>query len=134
MSYTWSKDFETGVEAVDRQHQQLVMTLNQLIEACQKGSGVEELERTLEFLVGYTIKHFADEEALQVRYVYPEYLRHKSYHEAFKKTAASYVERLHKEGPNPDLLVEVYTSIGNWLVDHIKGEDFKMATYVKARL
>jgi hemerythrin len=130
--YVWDSSFETGHAVVDGQHRQLVEALNRLVDASKQEHGMGELERTLEFLVGYTIKHFKDEEALQKRYEYPEYLRHKGYHDAFKKEVGGYVESLQKEGANPDLLVEVYTRIGNWLVNHIKGEDFKMATYVKA--
>jgi hemerythrin-like metal-binding protein len=131
--YTWDSSFETGHALVDGQHKQLVEALNNLVDAAQNQKGMEELDRVLEFLVAYTIKHFNDEEKLQKQYEYPEYMRHKGYHEAFKKEVAEFMERLQKEGANPDLLVEVYTRIGSWLVNHIKGEDFKMAVYVKTK-
>jgi hemerythrin len=133
MAYKWDASLETGYAMIDNQHKQLVAALNNLLEACRSGRGQEELAKTLDFMTGYTIKHFSDEEKLQVQYQYPDYLIHKRYHDDFKLVVKDLAEQLIKEGPTEDLVGMVNTSIGDWLLNHIKGDDFKMAAYIKAQ-
>jgi hemerythrin len=133
MAYKWDSSLETGYDLIDNQHKQLVSALNKLLEACREGHGKEELAKTLDFMTGYTIKHFADEEKLQIKYQYPDYLTHKQYHDDFKITVKDLAEQLIQEGPTDELVGMVNTSIGDWLLNHIKGDDFRMAAYVKAQ-
>jgi hemerythrin len=131
MAYLWDSNLETGYELIDKQHKQLVKALNDLVEANQSGRGEQEVMQTLEFLTAYTIKHFSDEEALQVKFGYPEYLNHKRIHNDFKLAIKAFTERIIKEGPSVDLISEVSDSVGSWLLNHIKGDDFTMATFIK---
>ncbi|MDR1429865.1 MAG: hemerythrin family protein [Spirochaetaceae bacterium] len=133
MAYKWDSSLETGHEMIDKQHKQLVAALNNLLEACRNGTGKEELAKTLDFMTGYTIKHFADEEKLQKQYQYPDYLIHKQYHDDFKIVVGDLANQLLEEGPTDELVSLVNTSIGEWLLNHIKGDDFRMAAYVKAK-
>ncbi|MDR1278121.1 MAG: hemerythrin family protein [Treponema sp.] len=131
MAYQWDSSLETGYEKIDNQHKQLISALNDIIEASISGKGSDEVFKTLDFLTGYTIMHFADEEKLQIQYDYPDYFTHKHYHDEFKATVKALTERLVKEGPTGEMVELVTTSIGNWLLNHIKGDDFRMAAYVK---
>lgn len=131
MAYQWDSSLETGYEKIDNQHKQLIAALNDIIEAARNGKGRDEIFRTLDFLTGYTIMHFADEEKLQLRYDYPDYLIHKRYHDEFKLTVKELTQRLIAEGPTEEMINLVTTSIGDWLLNHIKGDDFRMAAYVK---
>jgi len=131
MAYQWDSTLETGYDKVDNQHKQLVSALNSLIDANKSGKGDKIVMETMDFLTGYAIKHFADEEKLQVQYSYPDYLNHKKIHEDFKKTVKELVDRVVKEGPSQPLVDEVCAKLGAWLVNHIKGDDFRMAAFVK---
>ncbi|MDR1287283.1 MAG: hemerythrin family protein [Treponema sp.] len=133
MAYQWDSSLETGYDKVDNQHKQLVAALNAIIEASRNGKGSDEIFKTLDFLTGYTIMHFADEEKLQIKYDYPDYLIHKRYHDEFKVTVGELTRRLVKEGPSEEMVNTVTTAIGDWLLNHIKGDDFRMAAYVKAK-
>jgi hemerythrin len=133
MAYQWDSSLETGYEKVDNQHRQLVAALNDIIRASREGKGRDEVFKTLDFLTGYTIMHFSDEEKLQVKYDYPDYLIHKRYHDEFKVTVGELTARIAKEGPSEEMIGIVTTAIGDWLLNHIKGDDFRMAAYVKAR-
>jgi hemerythrin len=133
MAYQWDGSLECGYELVDNQHKQLVAAVNGLMEASQSGKGDQAVMQTMDFLTGYTIKHFADEEKLQVKYNYPDYLNHKRLHDEFKLTVKSLTDRLVKEGPSPELVNVVSSAIGAWLLNHIKGDDFRMAAYVKSK-
>ena len=132
MAYQWDSSLETGYEKVDNQHKQLVATVNSLMEASMGGKGDKVVMDTLEFLTGYTIKHFSDEEKLQVQYNYPDYLNHKRLHDEFKIKVGELVQRVKDEGPTEKLITEVTSIIGSWLLNHIKGDDFRMAAFVKA--
>jgi hemerythrin len=133
MAYQWDSSLETGYLAIDNQHRQLVAAVNSLLDACRSGKGTAEVAKTMDFLTGYTIKHFSDEEKLQKQFEYPDYLTHKRYHDDFKVVVGAMTKRLIKEGPSEALINEVNTRIGDWLVNHIKGDDFRMAAYVKAK-
>jgi hemerythrin len=133
MAYQWDSSLETGHEKIDNQHKQLIAALNSIIEASQRGQEKEEIFKILDFLTGYTIMHFSTEEKFQVQYDYPDYLIHKRYHDEFKATVGELTERLIKEGPTEALIGEVTTTIGNWLLNHIKGDDFRMAAFIKSK-
>jgi len=133
MAYQWDSVLETGHAKIDNQHKQLITTLNNIIASSQKGIANEEIFNTLDFLTGYTVMHFATEEKLQVDYNYPDYLIHRRYHEEFKVTVGELTKRLADEGPSETLVNEVTTTIGEWLLHHIKGDDFRMAAYIKSK-
>ena len=133
MSYQWDSSLETGHGKIDNQHQQLVAALNSIIEASQQGKGSEEIFKTLEFLTAYTIMHFSTEEKLQIQYDYPDFLVHKRYHDEFKLTVDKLTQQLGKEGPTEEMIRVVTTTIGDWLLNHIKGDDFRMAAFIKSK-
>ena len=132
MAYKWDSSLETGYEKVDNQHKQLVSAVNSLMEASMSGKGDKAVMETLEFLTGYAVKHFADEEKLQVQFNYPDYLNHKRIHDDFKIIVGDLVRQVNKEGPTESIIDKVSSIIGSWLLNHIKGDDFRMAAFVKA--
>jgi len=132
MAYKWDSSLESGYDKVDNQHKQLVAAVNNLMEASMNGKGDAAVMETLEFLTGYAVKHFADEEQLQVQFNYPDYLNHKRIHDEFKGVVGELVQKVNKEGPTGEIIDRVSTTIGSWLLNHIKGDDFRMATFVKA--
>ena len=132
MAYAWDSSLESGYDKVDNQHRQLVSALNNLIEASKSGKGNSAVMETLDFLTGYAVKHFSDEEQLQVDYKYPDYLNHKRIHDEFKATVVSLVGKVKKEGATEEIIGTLSSTIGSWLLNHIRGDDFRMAAYVKA--
>jgi hemerythrin len=133
VAYQWDSSLETGHDLIDNQHKQLVVMVNSLLDACRSGKGRQEITKTMDFLTGYTIKHFMDEEKIQIKYNYPDYLGHKRYHDEFKVVVADLSRRLIRKGPTDELVNEVSFRIGDWLLNHTKGDDFRMAAYIKAR-
>jgi len=131
--YEWSSELETGFPAIDDEHKQLVSALNDLLIACDSGGHKTELKKTVNFLVAYTVKHFADEEAFQLQCKYPDYERHKQLHENFKLVATDLAGRLLEEGPTIALIAEVKSTVGDWLIKHIKGEDLKIGIHARGQ-
>lgn len=131
MAYQFTKDLETGNRVIDSEHRQLIDAVNLLLDACAKGQGRTQVLDTAHFLLDYTKKHFSDEESIQVKNHYPEYTRHKKIHEDFKKTAAGLVQKIEVEGPTVANVGQINTLLAGWLLNHIKGEDKKLANYLK---
>lgn len=131
MAYTFTPDLLTGNSLIDSEHRQLIEAINNLLTACSSGKGRQELTNTMKFLQDYTVKHFNDEEKLQIQYQYPDYANHKRYHEEFKKVVAGICTRLNSEGPTVAMVGEVNSAIAGWLINHIKREDVKVANHIK---
>lgn len=134
MAYTWNKDLETGNAMIDQQHKQLIQCINDLLNACSQGKGRDKVIETMQFLQTYTQKHFADEEALQKRSGYPDYINHKKYHDSFKKTVNDILIEAKTSGVTVALVAKVNTSIATWFVNHIKNQDTKVAKHVQSTL
>lgn len=133
MAFEFTKDLETGNTLIDTEHRQLFNAINALLDACSKGQGRAKLGETADFLVQYTAKHFSDEEQLQARHGYPDYPRHRKLHADFKHTVQDLAARLKATGATVALVGEVNTKVGGWLVHHVKGEDKKVAEYIRSR-
>ena len=128
----WDSSLETGYNKIDNQHKQLFQEVNALMTACPAGKGKAAVMETLEFLASYVIKHFSDEEQLMDDYNYPDFLNHKRIHDEFKVTVGGFINKVSSEGPTEELINEVFATIGAWLVNHIRGDDFRMAAFIKA--
>ena len=135
MAYTWDKNLETGHETIDSQHKQLVATVNKLVEINRADDARNEAEigEVLEFLIAYAVKHFGDEETLQEKYNYPDFNVHKTYHEDFKRQVGELSRRMAEEGATRTFIDELTRFVGDWLLTHIKGDDFRMAAYVQSK-
>ena len=133
MAYELDPNLETGYIRIDNQHRELITALNNIIKASQQGKGKEKIFKTVDFLADYTVMHFSTEEQLMEQYNYPHYQLHRSHHDRFKETVGTLTQRLNQEGPTEEMIQLVTTTIGNWLVHHIKKVDFQMATYIKSK-
>jgi methyl-accepting chemotaxis protein len=131
--YVMDASFLTGCALVDAQHGQLFDAINLLLEACEQGKGQEELKKSLDFLSDYTVKHFFDEEQLLKKYGFSALPGHHQYHEAFKKTVTDLAHEFILKGVSEGLIKSVEVKIGSWLVDHIKGQDFRWARELKEK-
>jgi hemerythrin len=136
MSYTyttWTPDLATGSTDIDKQHKQLIAAVNSLFNAQRSGQGKHEVTRTLTFLLEYTNKHFADEEALQEKYKYPDRAAHMKIHNEFKAIAQELAQE-YRSKPSEAHINHICSVIGRWVIHHIKGEDCKMAEHVLRRM
>ena len=129
----WSEDLETGNEAIDSQHKELFRLTSNLVQAYEEKKSVEVLGDTLNFLAEYTVKHFADEEALQAAHDFPGYEDHKRAHENFKVKVVDLIHQYREDSKSVDLMAQVNSVIVRWLLQHIKREDFKIADHIRKK-
>ena len=134
MNYKWDATLETGNATIDKQHKGLFDFLNSLIAAYERGAKADELGEAIEFLTAYAIKHFADEEKLQEEYKYPDIKNHTIYHNEFKKTVSDLTRQLQREGYNNAIMKVIIKTVADWLVNHIKGDDFRLAAHIQSQI
>jgi hemerythrin len=131
MKYEWNESFRVGYEAIDEQHKQLFAAINDLIGKT-KNAG-DELKKSLDFLNDYTIRHFFDEEQIQLKYQYPGYEDHRKLHEGLKKDLHDIMVEWIMKGSSDTLVAGVKTKIGDWLVNHIQTQDVKLGAYIASK-
>ena len=130
MGVVWTKDLETGNTQIDSEHKQLIKAADDLIQACGKGKGRDEISKAVDFLSNYTKTHFAHEELLQVKYKLPEYETHKAWHKAYVKDIEELAAKLKAEGATIAMVSAVNAKIGV-LLTHIKTMDVNLAKHIK---
>jgi len=131
MSFEWSENLATGIVDIDNQHKEIFKQLNVLLDAMDKGKGKEEVGQVLAFLEKYIATHFRDEERYMREREYDGLSLQRAEHSQFIKDFYRLKSVLLKSGDTLDVVVKVEQALGNWLMNHIKIEDKKMAVALK---
>lgn len=129
MKYELTEDLLTGNAQIDAQHRQLLETVNRLMDACAKGKGRDQIQSTVTFLSDYVVKHFQDEERLQLQSNYPGYAGHKQFHDGYRKQLAADAQVLLQEGPTVKALGNLNKAVAI-LITHIRTEDKRVARHI----
>jgi len=128
-----SKDMETGVDKIDSEHRVLIDRINKLIEIGGSSASHEEIEKTIDYLGEYVVKHFSDEEELQTKSKYPEYPEHKKLHTLFIDDFAKLKGEFEEKGNSLEFMMKFNNVLVTWIVKHIKGEDVMFGKYYKSQ-
>jgi hemerythrin len=131
MSFEWNEDFATGTAEIDNQHKEIFNLFNTLLEAMDEGKGKKEIDRIVKFLEQYIKTHFHNEEKFMLERAYDGYLRQRAEHTQFIKCFYRLKIELIRCGTTLHLVVQTAQQLGNWLADHIKIEDKRMAAVLR---
>ena len=123
----WDSSLSVKVAEIDRQHQKLVMLINELNEAMKQRKTKEILGNIVDGLLSYTAIHFKTEEKYFAQYSYPDASTHNQEHTAFVKRVADFKEKFDKG--QLALSIEVMKFLSDWLQNHIKGTDRKYSDF-----
>lgn len=129
----WSENLSVGVEHIDAQHKELIARVNAFFEAAKSDRGCQEVMNVLDFLSGYVVTHFADEERLQFQSRYPGYEAHRALHQEFISEVAALTADLEKSGATSAACSMVGMTLVNWLVSHISVQDKALGKYLKEK-
>ncbi len=94
------------------------------------GKGKEEVGKLIEYLQGYVVTYFRDEEELQQKYGYPDYLKHKEMHERFLKEVTELKKTLEQSGSSLLLIMDINKKVIDWLVNHIGKVDKELGKFI----
>lgn len=130
MAYVLTNDLKTGNELIDSEHEELFRAVNNLLDACNRGQGKDSIHSMADFLTFYVDKHFTDEQKLQQKYHYPDFVAHLAFHEGYKKDLKGIIDAFPPEGPGIGNLAALNSHIGK-LINHIKVDDKKLGQFLK---
>jgi hemerythrin len=131
MAVIWQTRYDTGIQVVDDQHQELFGLVERLRLSVQESLPAEETQVILEELVVATEQHFTTEEAIMAKAQYPDLTQHVAEHASM---LTSLYELRTKFRQNPlALALMVPTFMDGWLKHHISDGDFGFVTFLKAR-
>jgi hemerythrin len=127
--FQFTNDLKTNILHIDRQHKELVELVNRAVALGLRNQNREEMKDCLVFLGEYVVRHFGDEEKLQIESEYPFYLQHKKSHDDFIETFKVMYAGFIKFGPSSKLSYMLSNTVVNWLIKHIKMEDAKFGKH-----
>ena len=128
----WRAELETRHALIDEQHRALIECFNQLHAAMDRGRGREAVRSTLMFLTNYTLQHFRMEEELMDQAGYPSTQKHKQFHHDLVVQLSELMRNYVDLGP-ATLTTSTLDFLAGWLVEHIQGEDFRLAEFLRSR-
>lgn len=126
--FPWNENFETGIEEIDVQHQQLVKLVNQLASHLAFQADLPRLDKIFDELAAYTQYHFATEEK-----IWHAVLPGDAWEIEHSKTHQSFIEdvmrlRNAQGAQSIDVTVEeILSFLCQWLAFHILYSDRRMA-------
>ena len=126
----WQDDLSIGIDRIDEQHKKWIEQFNRTAEAVASQQHVEQISKTLGFLVGYTETHFSAEEKYMRENDYPAFEGHKAKHDELRATLTNLVRDYQEEGATQDLADAIETFLGNWLLKHIREVDMKFGAFI----
>jgi len=134
MGIEWTPDLAVGLDEIDEQHKELYRRIDKLMDACQQGKGKEVVADTLNFLEEYVVTHFSNEEGYMQRFGYPDYEVHKRNHAYYVNNLKELKDLLAEKGPGVELVVRTNVMVIEWLNNHIRKMDTKMAAFLSGKI
>lgn len=129
--YSWTDQFNVGIEAIDSQHRRIVDYINLLDDANTGRGSREEIGKLIDAVVDYTISHFAFEEGLLSDAGYPFLKVHHKVHVLFAKRIADLQAQFNS---GDDVTENLSSMLVTWLLNHIQHEDADFVETVKKYL
>lgn len=131
MAMIWSPKLVLGIESIDREHQQLVVLINELDAAIKSGKGNQVVAGAVDKLAGYTVMHFGREEKLFAQHAYAESAAHKVEHKAFVDKVAEFKSGI--ERGRLGLSFSIMTYLEEWIQKHILTVDRKYVPFMMGK-
>lgn len=128
----WQERYATGIQIIDDQHRQLSQTLNELFDQMQSGATLEEISRTLDFLMAYAVNHFHTEESVMEENGYPDIPRHLEEHRSLTEKIREFRARF--SSPEAPTTLELSRLVGDWMSHHIGEVDMGYAEFLKRKM
>lgn len=133
MRIRWSSDLETGVRAIDLQHEELIGMLNELDAAHAGGCPQSVLDDVLQRLGTYVIFHFGTEEALMAGLPHNEEHARQHCHEHagfIDKLAGLRAQGADNGRQTMETLIDY---LNEWLYQHILKSDRELAALLNRK-
>lgn len=124
----WLDLYSTGIEKVDRQHENLMDLLNCLNEAWRGAKSHDVLLFRLDQLLDAVGAHFRDEETLMAEKEYPDIELHRAEHDFLLVQVLQF--RTQFATNEAELTESMLDFFRDWLRDHILISDRRLGRFV----
>jgi hemerythrin len=129
----FTQNLMTNIKLIDDQHRELINHINAVSTMGTRATDKIEIEKTINALGAYIVKHFGDEEALQRKSGYPKYEWHRQQHQlyiaGFNDLKAEYASN----GPSVQFALHLQKSIIDWILRHIKNVDVELGRFINQK-
>ncbi|NLK01433.1 MAG: hemerythrin family protein [Clostridia bacterium] len=129
----WKDKYELGVPIIDAQHRELFQRVGDFLKTLRSPVSWEEkvnsVNETLEFMKGYVVEHFHDEEEYQRSISYPGYEAHKEVHDDMVNYVQEVSQEYESSGYNEKLMQQFGGRLLSWLINHVASDDQRIAAY-----
>lgn len=123
----WTETLRIGVDAIDKDHQSLIMLLNRV---SNREIDDADVDQVVGALIDYTHYHFLREEALMEACEYPDLENHRNLHHGLLDEV-SVLSRAWKENRDAASLNRLRAFLRNWLFNHILKIDTTISRYAR---
>jgi hemerythrin-like metal-binding protein len=127
----WQDGYSVNVRELDQQHRMIILMLNELNEALERGQDQADLEKILDGFLSFSLEHFNTEEDLFEMYCYPFACTHKAEHDAFRQTISMFARQCKEGQTRVDRRFLDFCA--EWLKRHIIGRDKTYAYFFAAK-
>ena len=130
-TFCWTEKYSVNIAVLDRQHEALFRTLNQLKDALTSGQGGTVVDDVLKHLFDYAFTHFATEEKLMTEHAFPGLETHRAEHKRFAQT----IEKLQEDckAGKTGVPVAIMLFMQSLLQEHFLKADKAYSAYLNAR-
>ncbi len=130
-----SKEFMTGVEAIDKGHRQLIVLINKVLDFQLNNImyDYKKVKQCLDDVVLYSVEHLDNEEEIMRSVRYPNYSQHFEKHNLFRLEINKILDNFSCEVSNDiDIyLSQISDALIHWLRTELLADDIKLAAYLK---
>ncbi|MBT6093954.1 MAG: HAMP domain-containing protein [Rhodospirillaceae bacterium] len=123
----WTNSLRIGIDAIDKDHQSLILLLNRIMRRSGDESDVSDV---IVHFAECAKHHFKREDVIMKVCGSPAFEKHRDHHRQLLTNLANLIEAP-KNQHNPDDFIRLRKSLRSWLVDHILEEDVNIASYAK---
>lgn len=125
---TWQPEFECGHEVIDKQHKDLLQSINQLIDAYNTGKPDDHMMVLIEEMIPLIKGHFEDEESILLQIKYPLTDHHRHVHEQLLYATQLYLDALRNRQMHPWVFIDYL--LRDVINNHLVNEDSKFFMHV----
>ena len=119
----WEDKYSVGVAEIDKQHQLMFATINELLEAINTNSAAEYLDHIIKSLVEYKTSHFATEEKYFQEFNYEGAAEHIAEHQDFNNKLTALQNQYAKN--TTEFAFALVDFLEDWLINHLLDADQK---------
>ncbi len=121
----------TGFVLIDRQHEQIYATFDDLMALLQDGSGKSQILETIAYVERHVLTNFDFEETAMKAYGYPHRVEHMAAHLILRENVKDIRQEVQEGNITPALVKKCREMLQDALFRHIAEHDLKMAPFLK---